>query len=78
MGVRRHQYARELEKNISEGKNLKQAHKKAAELSDVNRVPKTRTGKDAPDKKSLLEKTKRRLKELWGGKKTYLKKDKKK
>lgn len=78
MAVRRHQYARELEKNIAKKKSLKEAHKKAVELSDVSRKPKTRTGKKVPSKSKLLEKTKRRLYELWHGEKAYLKKGKKK
>jgi len=50
MGVRASQYARELEKNIGEGKSLRRAHKRAAALSDVSRKA------DKFDKPSMTDK----------------------
>lgn len=78
MGVRRHQYAKEVEKNIVAGMSLDKAHKAAVAKSKVQPEAKTtRTGKKAPSKEGLVKKTKRRLKELWGGEKTYLPKKEK-
>lgn len=71
MGVRVSQYGREMDKS-KKGESLQERHKKAVEISKV-----TRTGKKAESEEGLLKKTKRRLKELWGGEKTYLPKDKK-
>lgn len=75
MGVRRHQYGKEMDKP---GKSLQEQHKRAAKRSSVKPEIKTRTGKKVPSKKKLLAKTKRRLYELWHGEKAYLKKRKKK
>lgn len=49
MGVRRGQYARELEKKISKGKSLRRAHKGAAAISSVTRKV------DKYDRPSLAE-----------------------
>lgn len=72
MSVRRHQYAKELEKNIQSGMNLDKAHKAAVKRSRVKPEVKTRTGKKVSGGKKLLAKTKRRLKELFYGDRTYL------
>lgn len=77
MGVRRHQYAKEVEKNIAKGMTLDKAHKAAVARSKVQPEVKTRTGKKVPSEEGMLKKMKRRLKELWGGEKTYLPKKKK-
>ena len=77
MGVRPHQYAREVEKNIAAGMSLDKAHKAAVAKSKVQPEAKTtRTGKKAPSKEGLLKKTKRRLYELAHGANTYKKYDK--
>ena len=77
MGVRRHQYAKELEKNIAVGMSLDKAHKAASKRSSVKPEAKTtRTGKEAPSKEGLLKKTERRLYELAHGANTYKKYDK--
>lgn len=39
MAVRLNQYTRELEKNISKGKTLEQAHKRSAAISSTTRKP---------------------------------------
>jgi hypothetical protein len=72
MGVRRHQYAKELEKGIREKGTLKEAHEQAVKRSSVKPEVKTRTGKKYAGAKKLLAKTKRRLYELWHGEKAYL------
>ena len=72
MGIRRHQYAKEVEKNIAAGMSLDKAHKAASKKSSVKAEPKTSTDKKVPSKEGMLKKTKQRLKELFYGDRTYL------
>lgn len=70
MGVRMGQYGREMDKS-KPGESLSARHKKAVKKSQV-----TSEGKKY-DEEGLIKKTKRRLKELYYGEKTYLPKKKK-
>lgn len=76
MAVKRKQYGEELEKNIAEYKTLSEAHKKAVEKSQVKVKKKSKKEKEY-DEEGLVKRTKRRLRELYYGKKTYMPKKKK-
>jgi len=70
MGVRVSQYGKEMDKS-KKGESLRTRHKKAVKRSSVKTSGKeTKPGKLS--EKSLIKKTKRRLKELFYGERTYL------
>ena len=70
MGVRRHQYGKEMDKS-KKGESLQTRHKTAVKRSSVGT-------KRSPSKYAqLVKKTRRRLKELFYGENTYLPKKKK-
>ena len=65
MGVRVGQYGREMDKS-KKSESLQERHKKAVKVSSVKLKSKKEKGE------SLLSKTKRRMKELFYGERTYL------
>lgn len=73
MGVRMSQFGREMDKSKS-GESLQAQHKKAVKRSQI----KKQTKRQEYDEEGLLKRTKRRLRELYYGSKTYLPKKGKK
>jgi len=71
--VLRSQYVKEFERSYGKSGSVEKAHGEAAKKS-VMPPKKKKKKKQKPDEATLLARTKRRLKELFYGPKTYSKK----
>jgi len=69
MGVRRLEYGKELEKGLTEG-TLEQAHERAVQRAQASRVAQRKKAEE-----DLVRKVSRKLREVFGGGKTYAKKE---